>query len=419
MQACLICDRIDPFVGHTENAKKIGVSESTIRRHRKGHGASVAPRVQAERTVQPEVKYEAGKASQITLVLDEVPEDEKEWREAIKKHTSLNIPDDRKVELTSVRYWGKPEEPMIYTRFEISDRVAPEEQVDLQEMVKIIRGHGPKKKGEAPRSRIVIISDAQAGKLASGGGTPELFARVGDKLAQLVELVKQEPCEELLIVDPGDLIENCYNVTSQAHTNDLTLPEQLRVARGLITEIVSSLSAYHTKTRVVTVPSNHGQHRVKQGQGGVAGKPSDDFGLDVHHSVAEAFHLAGREDVEFVIPEPWRESLALRVQGLVVGVVHGHQYRPGKAGEWWQGQSHGDQPVAAAQILLVGHYHNFKVEQSGAIDGKPRWIIQSDAMDGGSDWFQNISGEVSEPSIATFTVSGGTWDNLRRITAQG
>ena len=314
---------------------------------------------------------------------------------------------------------GERDRVQLYSVRAFFRRKVTATKVDVTELLRQLRGARKPAARKTPtdRTRVVIVSDAQVGKTASGGGTPELLARVSDKLDQLVDLVKRERCDELVIVDPGDLIENCFNVTSQAHLNDLSVPEQLRVARGLLAEIVARLSTYHQATRVVTVPSNHGQARVKQGQGGVAGKPSDDYGIDVHRAVSEAFTMAGRDDISFVIPEPWRESVAIDVEDLVIGVVHGHQYRPGKAGEWWQGQSHGDQPTAAANILLTGHYHNFRVEQSGALDGKPRWIIQADAMDGGSDWFQNLTGEVSEPSILTFTVEGSGWGNLHRITA--
>ena len=385
---------------------------------------AVAPSVNRRRSApkgfEPGVKFEAGQAAEVTLTVTEIPENETAWREKILEHTEIDVPDHRKVELTAVRYWGDPIKPMVYVRFEISDRPEHVEAADVAETLKIIRANRKPspRKTVTGRTRVVVVSDAQVGKTASGGGTPELLERVSNKLDQLVEQVKRERCDELVIVDPGDLIENCFNVTSQAHLNDLSVPEQLRVARGLLAEIVGRLSTYHQTTRVVTVPSNHGQARVKQGQGGVAGKASDDYGIDVHRAVAEAFHMAGRDDVAFVIPEPWRESLALQVEDLVIGVVHGHQYRPGKAAEWWQGQSHGDQPTAAANILLTGHYHNFAIEQSGALDGKPRWIIQADAMDGGSDWFQNLTGEVSEPSILTFTVEGSEWGNLHRITAR-
>lgn len=297
-------------------------------------------------------------------------------------------------------------------------RVKTATKVDVTELLRQLRGarKPTKRKTTTNRTRIVIISDAQIGKTASGGGTPELLERVNNKLTQLVDLVKRERCDKLVIIDPGDLIENCWNTTQQAATNDLSLTEQLRTARGLLAEIILTLAPYHLHTTVVTVPSNHGQVRVKMGHNGVANKPDDDYGIDVHRAVQEAFQLAGRDDIRFVFPDPWRESVAIDVEQLRVGVVHGHQYRPGKAGEWWAGQTHGDQPTATAHMLITGHYHNMRVEQSGAIGGKPRWIIQADAMDGGSDWFQNLSGEIGEPSILTLTIEGANWGNLHRIT---
>lgn len=291
--------------------------------------------------------------------------------------------------------------------------------VDLAETLATIRSTPRRRtRTRSDHSRVVVISDLQVGKVASGGGTQELIARVDEKLTALEEVMRAEPCDDVLIVDPGDLIENAFNVTAQAHTNDLSLPEQLRVARNLLTETVTRIAALHRNTRVCTVPSNHGQWRVAMGKSGGAGRPGDDFGLDVHVAVAEAFRLARRKDVTFIVPPVWEESLALEVRpGFVAGVVHGHQWGPGKAGEWWQRQTHGNGPTAAAHMLIHGHYHNASLQQSGSLDGRPRWVLQADAMDGGSDWFRNLAGERSEASVTTFTVGpDGRWDRYRRIT---
>lgn len=383
---------------------------------------TVARQTSAPTGWEPGVRYVAGEPVSVTVQVAEVPADEQEWRAEIKRVTSLDIPERRQVEIEQVRYWGNPEAPSIYVRFTITDRegeAAP--GADYPELLKIIRAARPTRNPllGTGRTRIVVISDMQVGKVAAGGGTAELAARVDDKLVQLLALIKREPCDDLVIVDPGDLIENDKNVGSQKATNDLPVPEQHAAARAILTEIVSQLSAKHGSTRVLTVPSNHGQYRDSMGKGGVAGNPSADWGLDIHKAVAEKFAFAGRDDVVWIIPETWRESLSIEVRGAVLGVVHGHQFNPGQAAKWWAGQTHGDQPTAAATILLHGHYHNAAISQSGAMRGQPRWIIAADAMDGGSDWFQNLTGEVSEPSITTFTIGGdGRWDDYRRVVSR-
>ena len=387
---------------------------------------TAAPTVRAKRSApsgfEPGRSYVAGELTGITLQLDSEPSpDETDLRAKILAATNIDLPDTKHVEIAELRWWGQPGAENVYVKLAISDRSANGRTVDYAELLKIIKANRkqktPAKALASNRTRVVVISDAQVGKVASGGGHPEFLARIDDKLTQLIARFKAEPCEDLVIIDPGDLIENDKNVNSQARTNDLTLPEQLPAARAALTNIVSTLSAMHMSTRVVTVPSNHGQYRDSLGKGGGAGKPSDDWGIDVHRAVAETFAFCERNDVTWMIPETWRESLSINVRGEILGVVHGHQFNQGQAGKWWAGQSHGDQPTAAATILIHGHYHNASIGQSGAIAGRPRWVIAADAMDGGSDWFQNLSGEVSEPSITTFTIDDDGWDNYRRVVS--
>ncbi len=289
---------------------------------------------------------------------------------------------------------------------------------DLTELVQVARTNRPTgRPGKRPSHglRVVVASDAQVGKVGSDGGTTDLLNRVENLLGQLDEVMRDEPCDEAITADPGDLAEGFENVPSQPHTNDLSHPEQLRVARLLLTEIVTTVAARHKTNRVLTVPSNHTQWRRGKA---ILGKPTDDYGIDIHRAVAEALKRDRKyRDVTFVVPEPWRESLAVQARGAVLGLVHGHQAKPGKAWDWWKGQIAGDLPVAAANILIGGHYHSWLTQPHGSLDGRPRWFFQADPLDNGSDWWANLTGDQSEPSLMTFTIDdAGRWHNLRRIT---
>jgi len=386
---------------------------------------AVAPSVNRRRSApqgfEPGVKFEAGQAAEVTLTVTEIPENETAWREKILEHTEIDVPDHRKVELTAVRYWGDPASPMVYVRFEISDRPEHVEAADVAETLKIIRANRKPspRKTVTGRTRVVVVSDAQIGKVDERGGTPELLARIDHLLAQVEQESRDVKCDDVIILDPGDLTEGFENTAQQAHTNDLSLPEQLRVARGILTEAVTRISRLHPAgTRVATVPSNHSAWRRGKNY---LGKPGDDFGLDVHRAVAEAFAFAGRDDVTFIIPDVWDESLALQVRGAVIGMAHGHQVtRPDGIRDWWAKQTHGGGPLAAASILVTGHFHHLRLEPTGAIEGRDRWWIQAPTLDGGSSWWRNSGGGSSgEPGAVTFTIDdAGDWDNLRLVRAR-
>lgn len=364
---------------------------------------------------EPGVQFAAGVPIAVALSVDQIPADEQAWRQVIKERTQLDIPAERQVQIQGVRYWGDPATPNIYVKFGITDRAGL--PLDAATLAAPLRRRAAAK---IPRptvdARVVVLADLQVGKVDRDGGTDALKERIADKLDKVDALMRTNQASDLVIVDPGDLVENSFNTTQQAHTNDLSFPEQLMTARAILRDVVDRLSARATRTRVVTVPSNHGQWRTGMGESGRAGKPGDDFGIDTHRAVAEAFAFKGRSDVSWLIPDVWQESLAIEAApGFVLGLVHGHQWRPGKAPDWWRGQSLGDGPTAAAHMLIHGHWHHASIEPAGFLDGRPRWILGADALDGGSSWFTNLSGDQSEPSITTFTVTAGRWDNYHRI----
>lgn len=392
---------------------------------------------------EPGVRFDkdSGRPVEVTTeqVARDVQGDPSQWA-ALTAHLLPMVPAGYVLRLVEARYdpvaWTRAEaftrdgdaksktpattQPAWRYRFRIvPDDTVTAETLDTAALVTLVRTtRSIRPRRAIAAARVVVPSDLQVGKVDAAGGTEELFERVSDKLDQLDALLRDEPAHDLVLPDPGDIIENFTSTTQQTHTNDLSLPDQLRVARVILTEMVTRLSARAKRTRVLTVPSNHGAWRSSMGESGRAGRPGDDFGIDVHRAVAEAFRFARRRDVSFVIPDPWVESLAVEVvPGFVLGLVHGHQWRPGKASEWWRGQSLGDGPTAAAHVLVHGHYHSAYLEQAGYLDGKPRWIIGVDPLDGGSSWWTNLKGDRSEPSITTFVVTDdGRWDRYRRIT---
>lgn len=366
---------------------------------------------------EPGVKYESGQPAEVILSLREVPEDEQAWREKIRNATSLTIPDERRVELTDVRYWGNPKEPMIYCRFKILDRDTATAE-DIDDLVKAARRASGRKqvKGTTQRTFIAVLADAQVGKTGSRGGTPELLERFERARAGIMERATQLGCEDAVLLEAGDCIESVENTGSQLGTNDVSVPAQLRIHRRMLTELTCDLANAHRTLRVATVPSNHGAWRKGKN---TLGTPRDDYGIENLIAVADSLELSGKYDhVSFVIPDVWDESIALEVRGQVIGLVHGHQVRnPNGIPQWWAKQTHGAGAVAAATILITGHFHHLRIEPTGTIPGtdQSKWWIQAPTLDNGSDWFRNLTGQDSQPGVLTFTVDEDGWHDLHPI----
>ena len=121
---------------------------------------------------------------------------------------------------------------------------------------------------------------------------------------------------------------------------------------------------------------------------------------------------AARIDAQWTYPAEYDESVVLDVLGTRVGVVHGNQYAPNGAVNWWAGQTHGGQPVGAADILLAGHYHHLNVLPTGRnpYTGRAKWFLQCPTLDNGSDWYRNIKGDDSSPGLLVFDITEDGFD---------
>jgi hypothetical protein len=368
---------------------------------------------------EPGVRYEGTQPSEVTIQVTEIPGDELEWRKEIARVIKLPIPDHRRVELSQVRYWGDPAAPFIYCRFVITDRVTEGGRLDLEDLIAAAKAAPPHRPAPVAGGRALVVAwaDLQVGKTGSRGGTEELVQRVMERLDALDRYAEEHLCGSAYLVDVGDCVEGFQNTGAQLHTNDLSFPEQLRVARRLYTEAALRLAASHERVVCAGVPSNHGQWRRGKE---LLGKPGDDFGIEILTGVADAFSLNPDAfgHVSFRVPQPWEESIALDIEGTIVAAAHGHQAnRPERIPQWWAGQVHGGQPAADADILLTGHFHNVRVQPSGrsAHTGRAKWWLQAPTLDNGSDWYRHRTGEDSDPALMVFTVDKDGWDNLKLL----
>ena len=290
-------------------------------------------------------------------------------------------------------------------------------QVDVQELLDIVGKWKPQtgsRKVTAQRSDtlayVVVLADTQVGKI-DGGGSDEIIQNVLHKtdlaVARLKELRKAgREIGTVYLPQLGDCIEG-MNSQGGKHIwrTDLDLTAQIRVYRRLLLHMVKTFAPLADKVIVPCVPGNHDE-AVRVGNS-MATTYTDSFALDAASAVADA--LADHPDfkhVSFVFPKYDTLTVTLDMAGTVVGLAHGHQFRR-SAVDWWMKQSHGMQDIGEATLLLSGHLHHLRVEQSGA-----KTFIQSPALDGGSTWFQNSSGQAAPAGMLTLTVGGGGWSDL-------
>lgn len=371
---------------------------------------------------EPGARYEAGEpvAATVAFSAAAVPQDEQQWRAEIERVANVPIPTHRRVELKDVRYWGDRAEPYVYCRFVLTDRETEPARLDLDDIIRAVKATRRTKPPAArgtDRALIVPLADLQIGKVGSRGDTEALIDRVMAKLDLLDEHARKVKADTAYLLDLGDCAEGFENVSSQQHTNDLSLPEQLRVGRRVFTEFATRLAARHSRVVCSVVPSNHTQWRRGKG---LLGKPGDDWGLENMTAIADAFSLNPNAygHVSFVIPDPWQETVALDVHGTILGIAHGHQAsRPEQIPLWWAKQVHGGQPAADADLLLTAHFHHVRVQPTGrsAHTGRAKWWIQAPTLDNGSDWYRLRAGDDSDPALMVFTIDSNGWDDLKLL----
>lgn len=376
------------------------------------------PPARRDRQAMPTgVKYEGGVPVEATLSSREVPQDESEWRELIKLHTGITIRESELVELAEVRVWQMNGHENYWCKFRLTP-LGGTPEIDIEDLLKAAKAARRLKGADKPttdKGLVVAWADLQVGGVGSRGGTEELLERVEEKLASLERYIDKLKPASVHLIDVGDCVESFENVPSQAFTNDLSFPEQLRVARRIFMDAVLRIARRTPELTCASVPSNHGQWRRGKDQLGRAG---DDFGLETLTAVADACAVNPEQlgHVKFHLPTVWEESIALDVQGAILGVVHGHQVNnPDRIPQWWANQTHGAQPVSDADVLLTGHFHHLRIQPSGRSPhtGRSRWWIGAPTLDNGSDWWRYKAGSDSDPGLLTFTLNATDgWSDL-------
>ena len=107
---------------------------------------------------------------------------------------------------------------------------------------------------------------------------------------------------------------------------------------------------------------------------------------------------------------PW-DAAAIMVWAsffVVPYVVGWHQFKRGstqaqKAIEWWKGQAMGNTPVGGASLLITGHYHQLVVQRMNT-----KTHIQCPSIEGGSEWFANMTGYMGMQPPGVLTLSIGS-----------
>lgn len=370
--------------------------------------SATAPAPKVDRDA-PRFEYEwSGNAGVIQT--GPLPERPKTWDTFIAD-AGLDPTEVEVIEPVQVRGWDAPKAGggivrMRYYRLNVQRRVLKRDIDDLIKQAK--RRPTTPKALDTEHAFVLALGDLQLGKMDGDGaeGTVERFVDTTTKaIARYRKVAKGAP---VYLIHLGDCIEGFVSQGgANAQRTTLTTTEQVRLYRKLLMEQVKAFAAVAPDLTVCGVPGNHDEaHRPLHTYG-------DSWAIDAVAAVKEACDLAGNYDhVTFYAPERDELTLTLDINGTVVGMAHGHQWRAGQATTWWAKQSHGRQPIGHADLLLSAHLHHLRIEQTGS---DKTWM-QVPALESGSQWWKHRTGEWGQPGVVTMLVGGGTWTGLEVLS---
>ena len=333
------------------------------------------------------------------------------------------------IEPFEVRTWtanmgaGETEQFYYYKAKIISKNPTSSKDFDYKNLLKEIKAYkGQPQKITGNSSFVVCLSDWQMGK-RDGDGTQGIVKRIEqmipDVTARIKDLKKNGvDLANLYVFGLGDIVEGCDGFyPMQEFSVEYDLRRQKMIARRLLVKAIKTWAPLFKNTVVACVPGNHGENRKN-------GKAFTSFGDNFDVSLFDEAQEILSENpafkkIKFIIPENdlW---ITLDVSGTIIGLAHGHQFRTGgryshqKAVAWLSGQAFGMTDVGDSDILISGHFHHLFVVNEGK-----RTLMQCPSVDGGSEWFENMTGKTSYSGTLTFSITPGKtqlpWDNLRVI----
>jgi predicted phosphodiesterase len=220
-----------------------------------------------------------------------------------------------------------------------------------------------------------------------------------------------------MVLSLGDMIEGCEGwYPQQPHRVEMNLRDQIHTARRLIVRGLKEFSDLAPAVEVVAVGGNHGENRE---DGKSRTDFADNFDVGIYEAVSDQLGENPERFNNIVFRIPHEElSQTVKERGHVIGLFHGHQVGKGrftftKFDNWIKSQAMSRRPIGDADILINGHYHFHFMRYIGQ-----RIHIQAPTLDGGSGWYDEMSGGQEKPGTLVFTLDEDGIDMMKVLSAE-
>lgn len=297
-------------------------------------------------------------------------------------------------------------------RFNICLRSAA--KLDIDELVADIAAWKPSRSTAVTSGDGVFVfqaSDMQLGKVDQDGinGTVARYlASVGRAVNEFKVQRKRHGITAVHLAFVGDCIEgNQSQRGTLMWRTSLTITEQTRLWRRLL---LATIKAFAPLCREIVVSVVNGNHDEAQ-RTPVTTRPDDGWATEGAIAVADALAESPKlAHVKIQVPPVDQGYMTIGVNDSIFTLAHGHQWRKGKAHDWWASQSFYQQNPAGAHFLAHGHWHSTAIAQDG-----PRTIICSPTFEGGSNWYRDKTGAVARQGGLVYVTHGGDFAGLTLV----
>lgn len=281
------------------------------------------------------------------------------------------------------------------------------EQLDAEKLIDEIKNWRPDKgikQATGNGAFSVFPSDQQIGKKANGQGTQQSIDRIlhlGSASVERFHSLRRMGLSlgTVVLGLPGDHVEGLTSQNGRLQgqaASDLGLTEQVRVARRLLMAQIKALAPLAERMIVPVVNGNHDEVTRQ-----VAADPADGWNVEIASAVQDACaENPTLQHIEFRYPASGHQTLAVDVEGTMLGLFHGHQSGRDVT-KYLSGQAAGQTALGNCDVWVSGHFHNFKCADIGH-----RLWLQCPTTDPGSEWFRDRAGLESKPGLLTMVLGG-------------
>jgi predicted phosphodiesterase len=346
-----------------------------------------------------------------------------EWKDQLQKYFGNDYKNYKVVEPAEIRSWDMVVGPnQIETLYYFKAKIVSNKHYmgddDFKKLLKEIKRKKTIAKPDLKKGKsfVVACSDWQIGKKGTEKVVDRWIEGIDLIKSEIKTIRKTEPINKLVFAGLGDIVEGCSGwYDQQEFSTELDHRQQQKVARRMMVYAIKELLPMFDETLICFIGGNHGEFRQNKKSNTTFGDNKDVMLAEELYDIFKANPIY-KDRIKFVIPEN-ELSVTLEIDGVVCTLIHGHQARSGgtnaqaKAKKWLADQSLSRSGIADSDILLMGHYHFFS-----AFETSDRLIVQAPTLDNGSEWFENTSGDQSNPGILTMIIGGEKkWSHIRII----